>query len=153
MSKAKLELTVQQSESWPGLPTKRDIRRWILASLLEDANVTVRLIDEDEGRELNRYFRDRNKATNVLTFPYGETTPLSADIALCVPVIRGEAKKQNKTFHDHFAHLCVHATLHFQDFSHEEDAEREIMESMEIDILEKMGIPNPYEQDFESNPT
>ncbi|MDG1144328.1 MAG: rRNA maturation factor, partial [Burkholderiales bacterium] len=65
MSKAKLELTVQQSESWPGLPTKRDIRRWILASLLEDANVTVRLIDEDEGRELNRYFRDRNKATNV----------------------------------------------------------------------------------------
>lgn len=95
MSKAKLELTVQQSESWPGLPTKRDIRRWILASLLEDANVTVRLIDEDEGRELNRYFRDRNKATNVLTFPYGETTPLSADIALCVQ--SSEEKQKNKT--------------------------------------------------------
>ena len=80
MSKAKLELTVQRSEPWLGLPTKRDIRRWILAALLEDANVTVRLIDEDEGRELNRYFRNRDKATNVLTFPYQETTPLSADI-------------------------------------------------------------------------
>jgi probable rRNA maturation factor len=140
MSKAKLELTVQRSEPWLGLPTKRDIRRWILAALLEDANVTVRLIDEDE-------------ATNVLTFPYQETTPLSADIAFCVPVIREEAKEQEKTLHNHFAHLCVHATLHFQDFGHEEDAEREVMEAMEIDILEKMGMPNPYEQDFESHST
>ena len=153
MSTAKLELTVQRSEPWLGLPTKRDIRRWILAALLEDANVTVRLIDEDEGRELNRYFRNRDKATNVLTFPYQETTPLSADIALCVPVIREEAKEQEKTFHNHFAHLCVHATLHFQDFGHEEDVEREVMETMEIDILEKMGMPNPYEQDFESHST
>lgn len=151
MNKPKLELTVQKSEPWPGLPTKRDIRRWVLASLLEDANVTVRLIDAPESRELNRYFRGRDKATNVLTFPYEETTPLSADIALCIPVIKKEAVKQIKTFHNHFAHLCVHATLHFQDFGHEEEAEREIMEGMEIDILEKMEIPNPYEHNISSN--
>lgn len=147
----KLELIVQKSEPWPGLPTKRDIRRWILASLLEDADVTVRLINENEGQELNHYFRAQDKATNVLTFAYGETIPLSADIALCIPVIQREEKKQDKTFHNHFAHLCVHATLHFQNFNHEEETEREIMESMEVDILEKMGIPNPYEYNVSSN--
>ncbi|MDC1310977.1 rRNA maturation RNase YbeY [Burkholderiales bacterium] len=151
MSKIKLELVIQKCESWLGIPSKRDMRRWILASLLEDANVTLRLIDEMEGRELNRHFRARDKATNVLTFPYEETTPLSADIALCIPVIQREAVKQQKTFHNHFAHLCVHATLHFQDFGHEEETEREIMEGMEIDILGKMGIPNPYEYSITSN--
>ena len=92
----KLELIVQKSEPWPGLPTKRDIRRWILASLLEDADVTVRLINENEGQELNHYFRAQDKATNVLTFAYGETIPLSADIALCIPVIQREAKNKIK---------------------------------------------------------
>ncbi|MDP4837641.1 MAG: rRNA maturation RNase YbeY [Burkholderiales bacterium] len=146
MSKPNLVLTVQKSEIWQGLPTKNDIRRWINGSLLEDAQVTVRLINEDEGRELNRYFRNRNYATNVLTFPYPDTLPISADIALCIPVIAGEAKTQHKSLHNHFAHLCVHAALHFQDFDHQNKIDRELMENLEIDILEKMGIPNPYEQ-------
>ena len=146
MNKPNLVLTVQKSEPWRGVPTKNDIYRWIDASLLEDAQVTVRLINKDEGAEMNHYFRNRNYATNVLTFPYPDTSPLSADIALCVPVIKEEAKIQHKSLRNHFAHLCVHATLHFQDFDHQKKIDRELMENLEIDILEKMGIPNPYEQ-------
>ena len=146
MNKITLTLVLQRAKVWSALPSKQDIHQWIMSSLMEDADVTVRLIDEDEGRNLNNQFRSKDYATNVLTFPYPETSPLSGDIALCIPVIEREARAQNKTVRDHLAHLCIHATLHLQNFDHQNTADREVMENMEINTLQKIGISNPYEE-------
>ncbi|NMG48807.1 rRNA maturation RNase YbeY [Azoarcus communis] len=134
-------------------PKKHQIRRWAQAALLRDVEVTVRLVGEDEGRELNRGYRGKDYATNVLTFVYGgegeglpaiEGAPLMGDLVLCVPVVVREAAEQGKSLDAHFAHLVVHGMLHLQGFDHEVEADAEHMEAREREILRGLGYADPY---------
>lgn len=131
-------------------PRAPELRRWARAALRErDVEVAVRLVGEDEGRELNREYRGRDYATNVLTFVYGDEMPLEGmplygDLVLCVPVVVREAAEQGKAVEAHFAHLMVHGMLHLQGFDHEEPAEAEVMEVLETEILGGLGIADPY---------
>ena len=103
------------------------------------------MVDRAEGRALNRDFRGKDYATNVLTFVYDEANgALVGDMVLCAPVVASEAKTQRKVLQDHYAHLVVHGTLHLQGFDHENDREANVMESCEIKILSRMKISNPY---------
>ena len=104
----------------------------------------VRFVGADEGRSLNRRFRGRNQATNVLTFDYEAEPLVTADIVVCMPVVRGEARSQRKTQRDHLAHLVVHGVLHAQGHDHDDAADAERMEAREIAILRRFGIDDPY---------
>lgn len=150
-----LKLVVQKALDGAGkaaAPKKHAIRRWAQAALRRDAEVTVRLVGEAEGRELNRTFRGKDYATNVLTFGYGEGEelpgcgggPLAGDLVLCVPVVAREAAAQSKALEAHFAHLVVHGMLHLQGYDHENEAEAAAMEKIETDILGGLGYADPY---------
>lgn len=150
-----LRLTVQKmldARDKASAPKKHQIRRWAQAALLRDAELTVRLVGEGEGRKLNRSYRGKDYATNVLTFVYGdeeglppiEGAPLMGDLVLCVPVVVREAAEQGKTVDAHFAHLVVHGMLHLQGCDHEAEAEAEAMEARERDILGTLGYADPY---------
>ena len=141
---AKLGLTLQIATSATGLPSTERFRRWTRAPLLENAEVTLRLVDRAEGRALNRAYRRRDYATNVLTFTYPEQQPLAGDIVLCLPVIEEEARRQGKTLEAHLAHLTVHGVLHLQGFDHETEEDAELMEGIETEIVAKLGYPDPY---------
>ena len=145
-ARPQLELTVQYGVPRDGLPSTARFRRWASAGLLEDAQVTLRLVGKDEGRALNRDFRGKDYATNVLTFPYAEAGVLSGDIAVCVPVVLQEARSQSKPPEAHFAHLVVHGMLHLQGFDHETPDEAELMETIETEIVIRLGYDDPYEQ-------
>jgi probable rRNA maturation factor len=145
-ARPRLELTVQYRVPREGLPTPARFRRWASAGLLEAAQVTLRLVGEDEGRALNRDYRGKDYATNVLTFPYADTAVLSGDIAVCVPVVLHEARSQSKAPDAHFAHLVVHGMLHLQGFDHEVPEEAELMETIETEIVTRLGYDDPYEQ-------
>jgi probable rRNA maturation factor len=134
-------------------PKKHRIRSWARAALRRDAELTVRLVGEEEGRALNRDFRGKDYATNVLTFVYGEgmpmpderdDAPLAGDLVLCVPVVVREAAAQGKDLAAHYAHLVVHGMLHLQGFDHETEADAAVMEALETEILAGLGYPNPY---------
>ncbi len=139
-----LNLTVQFAVSRRGLPPAQFFRRWATAALIEDVDMTIRLVDQTEGQTLNAVYRRKHKPTNVLTFVYGETRPLSGDIVLCVPVIKEEAIGQGKSLEAHLAHLTVHGILHLQGFDHEKRQEAELMEGLETEIISKLGYPDPY---------
>jgi probable rRNA maturation factor len=127
------------------LPVSRDrLRRLALAALERDASLTVRFVGEAEGRELNRRYRGRDYATNVLTFPYDTPGRIHADIVICVPVVRAEARAQRKRFDDHLAHLVVHGVLHAQGHEHEDEEEAQRMEATEVAILRRFRIADPY---------
>ena len=126
------------------LPRHR-VARWIRHALAVDGEITVRIVDADEGQQLNREFRGKDYATNVLTFDYAQAPIVMADLVLCAPVVAREAKENRKTLADHYAHLLVHGTLHAQGWDHEtSEADADEMEAYEIEILAEMGIRSPY---------
>ncbi len=143
---AKLELTVQTAVNSPGLPTTRRLRRWLSAALGQSAAITVRFVGIAEGRELNRAYRGRDYATNVLSFGYagGRGRALEGDLVLCAPVLRREARAQRKPLAAHVAHLAVHGALHLQGYNHASPRAAARMESLETRILAKLGFPDPY---------
>ncbi len=126
------------------LPTRADMTQWVLATLAVPAQFCVRFVGLEEGRELNKTYRGKDYATNVLTFDYQQEPTAEADIVICTPVLEREAKEQNKSFRSHLAHLLVHSTLHAQGWDHETDEEAEAMEAREREIMKTLGFPDPY---------
>lgn len=146
-SAAKLELTVQIAVNSPGLPAKAQLRRWLAAALECSAAITVRFVGAAEGLKLNRAYRGRDYATNVLSFGYGgggREQMLAGDIVLCAPVLRREARAQGKALWAHVAHLTVHAALHLQGHHHQNRSAAARMEALEAKILAQLGFPDPY---------
>ncbi|MFH1045116.1 MAG: rRNA maturation RNase YbeY [Pseudomonadota bacterium] len=142
-----LELTVQKAVNAAGLPANASLRRWLAAALTPGATITVRFVGAAEGRKLNRAYRGRDYATNVLSFGYG--TPergeaLLGDIVLCLPVLRSEARAQGKALVAHIAHLTIHGALHLQGHDHRKPRAAARMEALEKRILAKLGFPDPY---------
>ncbi|MCG6934019.1 MAG: rRNA maturation RNase YbeY [Gallionella sp.] len=143
-SSPRLSLTVQYASKTQHLPTRAQLRRWIKAALQRDAIITLRIVDEPEGRELNRNYRGKDYATNVLTFVYDDLQTLAGDIVICAPVVEREATGQGRGLIAHYAHLCLHAALHLQGYDHENDADAAEMEQMETELMLKLSYPDPY---------
>ena len=153
MAEPRLALSLQfvDARHRAALPRHR-VARWIRAALAGPAELAVRIVDEDEGRALNRDYRGKDYATNVLTFAYdedrpagaGEDAPLEADLVLCAPVVEREAHEQGRSLEAHYAHLLVHGTLHAQGHDHEAPDEAERMEALESAILQQLGFADPY---------
>jgi probable rRNA maturation factor len=142
----KLSLSVQYASEAASLPTRPQFRRWVGTALQQQASVTLRIVDADEGRTLNRDYRGKDYATNVLTFAYGEEDGmLAGDIVLCAPVVEKEALEQGKALLAHYAHLTVHGVLHMQGYEHETEAEASKMEALEVAILRRLRFNSPYE--------
>jgi len=121
------------------------VRRWMSIALRSPAEIAVRIVGQSEGRALNRQYRGKDYATNVLTFDYTREPVVSADLVLCAPVIEREAREQGKTLVEHYAHLLVHGTLHAQGYDHETHERDALeMEALEVLLMGALGFPNPY---------
>ncbi len=121
------------------------VQRWITRALLRDAELTVRVVGESEARTLNRDYRGKDYATNVLTFDYTQAPMVTADLVLCGPVVAREAAVQGKSLQAHYAHLLVHASLHDQGYDHETHERDALeMEALEVLLLGSLGFDNPY---------
>jgi probable rRNA maturation factor len=124
---------------------RQKVSRWIRHALDADAEITVRIVDAEEGQTLNRDYRQKDYATNVLTFDYATEPVVMADLVLCAPVVAREAAELGKPLAQHYAHLLVHGTLHAQGWDHEtSETDAEEMEARETQILAGLGVPNPY---------
>jgi probable rRNA maturation factor len=123
---------------------RHKVARWIRAALELPGEITVRIVDADEGRALNREFRSKDYATNVLTFDYAHEPVVMADLVLCAPVIEAEAREQGVPIEAYYAHMLVHGTLHAQGYDHEEDDEAEAMEAEESRVMAALGYHDPY---------
>jgi len=123
---------------------RHKVVRWIRAALAAPGEITVRIVGAEEGQALNREFRGKDYATNVLTFDYSHEPVVMADLIICAPVVEAEAREQKITLEAHYAHLLVHGTLHAQGDDHEDEAEAEVMEAKETAILAGLGFADPY---------
>lgn len=141
----RLALCIQSTVDDANLPRPATLRRFASAALERDAEVTVRFVDGREGRALNRRYRGRDHATNVLTFVYDDEVSLTGDIVLCAAVVAKEARAQHKTLTAHYAHLVIHGMLHLQGYDHERDDDAARMEAREITLLRNLGYGNPYD--------
>ena len=149
MSPPDLDLSLQFGAAVPDshrrLLTQRRVARWMGMALLHSAEITVRLVGMAEGRQLNREYRHKDYATNVLTFDYAQAPVVMADLVLCAPVVAREAREQGKSLEQHYAHLLVHGTLHAQGYEHETcERDAQEMEALEMLLLQALGYPNPY---------
>ena len=140
----RLNLSVQYACNREGLPLRTDFVRWARAALVGGGEVTIRLVDADEGRTLNNEYRGKDYATNVLSFPYDSEPVVMGDLVICPSVVAREAAEQNKPLAAHYAHLTVHGMLHLQGRDHDNDNDAEAMENEEREILAAMGYPDPY---------
>ncbi len=140
----KLSIAIQIASNQINVPTRAQFRKWAKATIRVDTEVTIRIVDEAEGRELNKMYRAKDYATNVLTFPLTEEPHLMGDIIICAPVVATEALAQNKPLEAHYAHLTVHGVLHLHGYDHEIEAQAELMESLETAIVCKLGYADPY---------
>ena len=157
MTKGPVRLDVAVSYALPraGLPAAVSFRRWVAAALegrIREADLAIRLVDAREGRSLNRHYRGKDYATNVLSFPAeipeglpkGVKFPLLGDLVICAPVVAREAAEQGKPLNAHYAHLTVHGVLHLLGLDHEDAREAEAMEAIERAILADLGHADPY---------
>ena len=140
----RLNLSVQYACNKTGLPLRADFVRWARAALVGGGEIAIRLVEIDEGQALNKEYRGKDYATNVLSFPYDIEPVVSGDLVICPDVVAREADEQNKPLAAHYAHLVVHGMLHLQGWDHETDAEAQAMEDEETEILAALGYPDPY---------
>ncbi len=140
----RLSLAVQYASDAATLPARQQLRRWVSTAMQRDIRMTLRIVDEVEGRELNLAYRGRDYATNVLTFVYDDEGMLSGDVVICAPVVERESREQHKDLMAHYAHMTIHATLHLQGFDHETDDEAERMEALETRLMVRLHYPDPY---------
>jgi probable rRNA maturation factor len=150
---SKLDVAVGYAAPRKGVPASASFRRWIEAALKgakrrKATEVSVRIVDTEEGQALNLQYRGRDYATNVLSFPVelppGVNLPLIGDLVICAPVVAREAAEQGKKPADHWAHLTIHGTLHLLGYDHIDEAEAETMEALETRVLAGLGIADPY---------
>ncbi len=144
-AKPELSLSLQFADKrHRDLLPRHKVMRWIRAALESDAEITVRMVDAEEGQSLNRDYRQKDYATNVLTFDYAHEPVVMADLVICAPVIEKEAQEQNKDLLAHYAHMLVHGTLHAQGWDHIEEDEAQAMEAREREIMAALGFDDPY---------
>lgn len=145
-----LELDLQLVDEAEHLPAPEDFETWVKTALQSrsETELTIRVVGREESRELNRTYCGKDSETNVLSFPAelpdGLVLPLLGDIVVCAPLVDDEAAEQGKTVRDHWAHLTIHGVLHLLGYDHQDDEEADEMESLEISLLESLGINNPY---------
>ena len=141
-------IDIQIASKLAGIPGERAFKKWLLAALPGPAELTLRVVNAAEGRNLNSAFRGKDYPTNVLTFVYHEkkSPVLIGDIVLCAPILAREAREQGKTLESHYAHLTVHGVLHLAGMDHEGDRAAKAMEKKEIAILHSLGYANPYSE-------
>lgn len=139
-----LRLNVQYASALPAIPSRSQFRKWANAAARVETEVTIRIVDAEEGRQLNSMYRGKDYATNVLTFPLTEDPYLMGDIIICAPVVEAEAASQGKSLESHYAHLTVHGILHLHGYDHETEPQAELMEGLETAIVTKLGYPSPY---------
>ena len=140
----RLNLSVQYACNKTGLPLRADFVRWARAALVGGGEIAIRLVETDEGQALNKEYRGKDYATNVLSFPYDIEPVVSGDLVICPDVVAREATEQNKPLAAHYAHLVVHGMLHLQGWDHENDDDAQAMEEEETEILAALGYPDPY---------
>jgi probable rRNA maturation factor len=155
----RLDVSVGYALPRAGLPSAVSFRKWVAAALegrIREADLAIRIVDAREGRALNRHYRGKDYATNVLSFPAdaaegvklpkGVKMPLLGDLVICAPVVDRVARDQGKALNDHYAHLTVHGALHLLGWDHEDEREAECMEQLEREILAGLGIADPYRE-------
>jgi probable rRNA maturation factor len=148
-------ITVQRTVPKNEMPTAAQLKQWakkVLYGKALNVEITIRVVDTTEMTELNKQYRHKTGATNVLSFPFDmpmgftDGPPLSGDIVICAAVVNQEAQEQEKSTTAHWAHMVVHGTLHLLGYDHETPTDADIMESLEITILQALGFSNPYQQ-------
>ena len=150
MAQPALDLSLQFGKLADAAPHRAALKRasvalWISTALARDAEITVRIVDTEEGRALNREYRHKDYATNVLSFDYAREPVVMADLVLCAPVVAREALEQGKSLQAHYAHLLVHGTLHAQGYDHETGERGALeMEALEVLLMGALGMDNPY---------